>query len=100
LVLGLEIGLSLASQVPTGALTAALPDQAHDGLQQSQYRVVFPLPEACAEAKATRPAAVRRDSTAGLCMVYYRIIVEVLGEASFSDLLGWTTAGVGHPSHR
>lgn len=38
--------LLLLSQVLTGRLTEALPDQAQDGLQQSQYLVVLPDPEA------------------------------------------------------
>lgn len=46
LVSGLVRGLSFASQVRTGSLTAAFWDQAQDGLQQSQYLVDFPVPEA------------------------------------------------------
>lgn len=42
-VSGLPRGLLFLSQVVTGALTGAFPDQAHDGLQQSQYRVVWPV---------------------------------------------------------
>lgn len=38
-----ERGLSLLSQLFTGELTEALPDHPHDGLQQSQYLVVFPV---------------------------------------------------------
>jgi len=37
-------GLSDLSQLLMGALTDALPDQPQEPLQQSQYRVVFPLP--------------------------------------------------------
>jgi hypothetical protein len=37
--------LSFLSQVRTGEETDALPLHEHDGLQQSQYRVVWPLPE-------------------------------------------------------
>jgi len=42
-------GLSWMSQVVTGEDPAArvvLPDQAQEGLQQSQYLVVLPFPEA------------------------------------------------------
>jgi hypothetical protein len=38
-----ERGLSLLSQLLTGEFTEALPDHPHDGLQQSQYLVVFPV---------------------------------------------------------
>lgn len=43
---GLDRGPSFLSQVLTGLVTAALPDQAHDVLQQSQYLVERPEPEA------------------------------------------------------
>jgi len=49
--LGFERGVSLMSQVLTGVAPAArltFPGQAQDGLQQSQYLVVVPLPDACA----------------------------------------------------
>lgn len=36
-------GLSLLSQLLTGELTQALPDQPQDGLQQSQYLLVTPV---------------------------------------------------------
>lgn len=38
--------LKLASQAKTGWLTAAFPGQAHEGLQQSQYLVDLPEPDA------------------------------------------------------
>jgi hypothetical protein len=45
------MGSSLASQEVTGfepLAKVALPGHAHDALQQSQYLVVVPEPEACA----------------------------------------------------
>jgi hypothetical protein len=38
------IGFSSAEQDPTGLFTDALPFHPHDGLQQSQYRVVSASP--------------------------------------------------------
>ena len=58
--------LSFLSQVFTGCDPAArefFPGHAHDGLQQSQYRVVFPDPEACALIWRTKG---RRDRRAAL----------------------------------
>jgi hypothetical protein len=55
---GSLMGLLLASQVPTGELTGALSGQEHEGLQQSQYRVVRPEPEAWDSAGLTATASV------------------------------------------
>lgn len=63
-VSGLLRGLLLLSQVVTGAETGALPDQAQLGLQQSQYRVVWPV--VCAKVAE---AAVRRPNAMGRCML-------------------------------
>lgn len=52
-----EMGLSFLSQVRTGALTEAFPLQAQEGLQQSQYLVEWPLPEAAQTARG--PARAR-----------------------------------------
>ncbi len=40
------------SQLATGPDTGPLPGQAQEGLQQSQYRVVWPEPEAPAAPRA------------------------------------------------
>jgi len=55
LVLASEIGLSLALHVVKGFETAALPGHAHEGLQQSQYRVETPVPDAALAPAAARP---------------------------------------------
>lgn len=46
LISGSRRGLSFFEQVNTGAETGAFSSHAQEGLQQSQYRVVRPLPEA------------------------------------------------------
>lgn len=57
-----EIGLSSASQVRTGELTSALSSQAQEGLQQSQYLVVLPVPEAARTARGpARATAIAED---------------------------------------
>src|ERR1051325_8648242 len=61
--------LKLASQAKTGRFTAALPGQEHEGLQQSQYRVDWPDPEA---AWAARGKTTAREV---LSMVEKRILL-------------------------
>ena len=96
-VSGLVSGLLLLSQVVTGALTGAFPDHAHDGLQQSQYRVV--CPEDCAKAVEDMEAAVRRPNTEGLCM--FKTCIENLSRWTWNCLFcvyaGVATYGI--PSH-
>lgn len=54
--------LSLMSQVPTGLDTEALPVQAQDGLQQSQYRVVTPLAASVARNRRRADKPTRGES--------------------------------------
>ena len=56
--------LKLASQANTGRLTAALPGHEHEGLQQSQYLVDCPDPEAACAAKGNAAASETRRSEA------------------------------------
>lgn len=56
--------------MPTGELTAALPGQPQDGLQQSQYLVVLPVPEVAwldtVEVKAAERARRKTDLRLGI----------------------------------
>lgn len=54
--------LSLLSHVNTAWSTAALPDQAHDGLQQSQYLVDVPVPDAAFVAVYRTEAASKLET--------------------------------------
>lgn len=70
-------GLSFLSQLLTGELTEALLDHPHDGLQQSQYLVVFPVDWALIRAvPITKAITVSRCRESMMCKLVVILISE------------------------